>query len=430
MIMDEKREILQNALETAYPVHRHQLANGLKVLIMEDHAIPSIALYLFFRVGSRNERPGITGLSHFLEHMMFNGARRYGPKSFDRVMEAAGGRNNAYTSRNVTCYQDWFPSDALSLVLDLESDRMAHLALDPVVFETERGVVASERRMSTENDNLGLLEEQLWAAAYTAHPHQWPIIGWMVDIQAWQLADLREYFRTYYAPNNAVLVLAGDLKPQEAVGLIEKHFGLIPSQPPARPVTTREPEPLGERRAQVKKAAQLPAVMMSWHIPESNHPDFYPLQLLRTLLLQGQSSRLYSRLVDHSQLATSVGGGFELSFDPTLFYLTIRMKRDAETSAAEAAVQEELRRLCQEPPQDAEMAKSRNMLVAAFYRGMKTISGRAGSLGNFECFFGNYRHMFEMADRYHQVTAEDVQRVAQRYFHDKNLTVATLVPEN
>jgi zinc protease len=428
--MSHVSNITPSAMEMAYPVHQYQLGNGLKILIMEDHSIPSVALYLFFRVGSRNERPGITGLSHFLEHMMFNGARRYGPKRFDQVMEAAGGRNNAYTSRNVTCYQDWFPSNSLELVLDLEADRMAHLAMDPVVFETERDVVASERRMTTENDNLGLLEEQLWAAAYTAHPHQWPIIGWMVDIQSWQLTDLREFFRTYYAPNNVLLVLAGDIQSKTAMGLVDKYFGSLPSQQMPRSVTTREPEQPGERRVQVKKAAQLPAVMMSWHVPGSDHSDFYALQLLRTLALQGQSSRLYSRLVDRSQLATSVGGGFELSFDPTLFYLTIRMRRDTETTIAESAVLEELQRLHSEEVCDAEMDKARNILVAGFYRGMKTVSGRAGSLGNFEWFFGDYRKMFEIAERYNQVSAADVQRVARRYFHDKNRTVATLVPEN
>lgn len=419
-----------SALGESFPVQAHQLSNGLRILMMEDHAIPNVALYLFFRVGARNERPGITGLSHFLEHMMFNGARKYGPKRFDQMMEAAGGRNNAYTSRNVTVYQDWFPSASLEVVFDLESDRMASLALDPKMFESEQGVVASERRMSIENDNLGLLEEQLWAGAYTAHPHQWPIIGWMVDIENWRLEDLQEYFRTYYAPNNALLVLVGDFECEPVLTLAARYLAPIPAQPAARPVTTREPHQMGERRVQIKKAAQLPAFMVAYHVSESAHPDFFALQVLRTLLLQGQSSRLYRRLVDQDQVAIAVSGGFELCFDPTLFYVTVQMKGGVETTIAEALLFEEFQRLASTSVPAGELQKAQNILLAGFYRGMKTISGKANILGNVELFFGDYRRLFEMADRYSQVTPGDIQRVAQLYFGDKNRTVATLVPEN
>src|SRR5215468_7880141 len=174
------------AQDQDYDVKTHQLKNGMKILVQEDHSIPSVALYIFYRIGSRNERPGTTGLSHFFEYMMFNGAKKYGPGDFDRVMEAAGGRNNAYTSNDVTVYQDWFPSSTLELIFDLEADRIQNLSFDPKVIESERGVVASERRSSIDNNNFGILYEQLWAAAFTAHPYQWPVLGWMVDIQNWK----------------------------------------------------------------------------------------------------------------------------------------------------------------------------------------------------------------------------------------------------
>src|SRR5438128_210176 len=181
-----------------FPVATKTLKNGMKVLVQTDHSIPSVALYIFYKIGSRNERPGTTGLSHFFEHMMFNGAKKYGPKQFDEVMEAAGGSNNAYTSNDVTAYQDWFPRSALETIFDLEGDRIQNLNFDEKMIESERGVVASERRTSVDNSNLGILYEQLAATAYTAHPYQWPVIGWMVDIENWTMEDLKHHFDIGY----------------------------------------------------------------------------------------------------------------------------------------------------------------------------------------------------------------------------------------
>src|SRR5688572_9210537 len=188
------------------------LKNGMKFLVLEDSSIPNANMYLFYKVGSRNEYPGTTGLSHFFEHMMFNGAKKYGPKQFDVVMEAAGGANNAYTDRDITVYQDWFPASALPLIFDLEADRIAHLSFDPKMIESERGVVASERRTSVDANNAGLLDEQLWATAFSAHPYQWPVIGWMVDIESWKMADLKHHFEIGYSPANATMVISGAVK--------------------------------------------------------------------------------------------------------------------------------------------------------------------------------------------------------------------------
>src|SRR5436190_16109218 len=214
-------------------VESFRLKNGLKILIHEDHSVPTVATYIFYRIGSRNEGPGTTGLSHFFEHMMFNGAKKYGPKEFDRVMEAAGGANNAYTDQDVTVYQDWFPSTALELIFDLESDRIENLSFDPKMIQSEREVVASERRTSVEANNGGLLDEQLWAAAFTAHPYHWPIIGWMSDIEHWKMEDLKKHFDKGYAPNNAVMVIAGDVKSGEVLRWAQRY--LEPIQPRALP---------------------------------------------------------------------------------------------------------------------------------------------------------------------------------------------------
>ena len=303
-------------------VETHTLKNGMKILIHEDHSIPNVALYIFYKIGSRNEKPGTTGLSHFFEHMMFNGAKKYGPGSFDRVMEDNGGSNNAYTTNDVTVYQDWFPTSALDLIFDLEADRIRDLSFDPKMVESERGVVASERRTSVENNNFGLLDEQMTATAFLAHPYHWPVVGWMSDIQSWTIDDLKAHFRMGYAPNNAVMVVAGAVRTKEFLALAEKYIEPIPQHDPPPPLRTKEPEQTGERRIRLEKPAQLPIVEAGWHIPETAHPDYYPLKVMETILLNGQSSRLYQRLVDKDQLAVFVQGGSSFAFDPTLFQVT------------------------------------------------------------------------------------------------------------
>jgi zinc protease len=410
-------------------VRTHALKNGMKILVHEDHSIPSVALYVFYRVGSRNERPGTTGLSHFFEHMMFNGAKKYGPKQFDVVMEAAGGRNNAYTAHDVTVYQDWFTPSALELIFDLEADRIANLAFDPKIVESERGVVASERRTGVDADNAGLLDEQLWATAFTAHPYQWPVVGWMSDIEGWKMEDLKSHFRMGYSPSNATMVVAGAVKFDEIVKLAQKYIEPIQPHEPPPPVTTKEPEQLGERRVKVSKFAQLPLLMAGYHVPRASDPDYYPLQVLENILFFGQSSRLYQRLVDKDELALSVQGGMEAALDPTLFTFMVQPKAGIPLDAVERAMFEELERLKTANVTASELQKAKNALLAGFYRQMRTINGKANTLGSYEVFFGDYRKLFAAADEYAKVTAEDVRRVAARYFGEKNRTVATLVPE-
>jgi zinc protease len=415
----------------SFDIKTHQLKNGMKILVQEDHSIPSVAFYIFYRIGSRNERPGTTGLSHFFEHMMFNGAKKYGPGEFDRVMEAAGGRNNAYTSNDVTVYQDWFTPAALELIFDLEADRIQHLSFDPKIIESERGVVSSERRTSVDANNFGILNEQLYATAFTAHPYQWPVVGWMVDIENWKMEDLKRHFEIGYAPNNATMVVVGDVSSDEIIKLAQKYIEPIPAQEPPAKVTTKEPEQMGERRVVVKKFAQLPILMMGYHIPESANPDYYPLRVLEKILFDGQSSRMYQRLVDKDQLALSIQGGIGagFSFDPALFEITAQPKDGVAPEAVEKVIYEELEKIKVAPISDKELEKAKNILLADFYRAMKTINGKANTLGSYEVFFGDYNKMFTAADDFKKVTTGDVQRVAKKYFGEKNRTVATLIPE-
>src|SRR3984893_1743573 len=416
--------------QAEFPVATKTLKNGMKVLVQTDHSIPNVALYIFYRIGSRNEGPGTTGLSHFFEHMMFNGAKKYGPGELDKVMEANGGSNNAYTSQNVTVYQDWFPRSAMPLIFDIEADRIQNLSFDPQKIESERGVVASERRSSVDNDNGGLLDEQLWATAFIAHPYQWPVLGWMSDIEHWTIDDLKRHFAMGYSPSNATMVVVGDVTPEEIFQLCEKTIEPIPSHAPPPPVTMVEPSQLGERRLVVHKPAELPLLMIGYHVPQTNHTDFYATNILRTILFQGESSRMYQRLVDKDQIALDVSSQLEPAFDPTIAVIVAQPKQGVDPEKCEKAIYEELEGVKLSTISDEELEKAKNIRLMEFYHQVRTINGRANTIGTYEVFNGDYKKLFDAAKNYAAVTKEDVQRVAKTYFGANNRTVATLLPEN
>ncbi len=406
----------------------HRLDNGLKVLLLEDRDIPNVAFYTFFRVGSRNERPGLTGLSHFLEHMMFNGTARFGPGEFDRLMEFSGGSNNAWTSEDMTVYTDWFPSSALEAMIELEADRMQGLTFEPEVFESERGVVASERRMGVENNNEGLLSEAVQATAIMAHPYHWSVIGWMSDILNWRREDIQAYYRTYYAPNNAVLVVVGDFDASNALESIKKAYGPIPSSPPPPPVTTVEPEQLGPRQVVIRKEAQTPSFLMAYHAPACRQDDYPALAVVEKALLEGESSRLFRRLVREEKLALTVGGGMQETFDPFLFQIHVKPKPEADLDRIEAVVEEELARLRTEGPAERELRKALNIIRSDFYANLQTISGQAQLLGLAELLYGSYEEAFNLMKRFERLDLNRVKEAAARTFAPDKKTVGKLIP--
>jgi zinc protease len=410
-------------------VKPYKLANGMKLLIHEDHDIPSVALYLFFQVGSRNERTGVTGMSHFFEHMMFNGAKKYGPKQFDVQMENNGGSNNAYTAEDVTVYTDWFPRDALELIFDMEADRIRDLAFDPKLVESERGVVYSERRTAVDNSNSGLLNEQLRAAAFIAHPYHWPVIGWASDIEAWTMADLKEHFRMGYTPSNCTMIVTGDVREPEVLRLARKYFEPIPSHAPPPPLRTKEPPQLGERRVSIRKPAQSPLLLAAYHTPEARHPDIPALEILARLLSEGRSSRLYRRMVDTDQSVLAVNAGVDWNIDPGLFVVSTEVRPGVATAAVEKSLDEEIARLVRDGASEDEMNKARNLILADFYKGIRTIASKANTIGRFEVYMGDHRRLNSYAADMRKVSAADVQRVARLYLASRNRTIATLEPE-
>lgn len=405
------------------------LKNGMKVLVQEDHTIPTTALYFFYRVGSRDERPGITGISHFFEHMMFNGSQHFGPGEFDRQMEVHGGNNNAYTTKDVTVYTDWFPPDALELMMRMESDRMAHLVFQPKIVESERGVVYSERRLRVDNDNLGALSEQVGAAAIIAHPYHWPVIGWASDIEAWTMQDLETYYKEGYAPNNCVMVVAGDVNTDRVFQLTKQYFEAIPSHATFGEPRTVEPKQEGERVVRIRKEAELPLLMMAFHMPPTKSPEYPAIELLETILATGQSSRLYSRLVDREQAALNAQVFDEPSLDPYLLGIVVEPRAGVDVNHVRALVVDELEKIKASPVPEAELQKAKNQWLAAHYRELKSNAGRANMLGTYEVFYGDYKKLYEEPAEVEKVTAEAVQHVAQQILTPENRTVGILTPQ-
>jgi zinc protease len=402
------------------------LANGMKVIVWTDRDIPNVALYNWVRVGSRNEVSGITGLAHFFEHMMFNGTSKRAPGEFDRIMEAQGGSNNAFTSDDVTVYQDWIPRSALDLVFDLEADRLSNLSFDPKVIESERGVVYSERRLRTDDSNEGFLFEQVQATAFVAHPYQNPTIGWPADIQSWKIEDLQKFFKTNYAPNNCTLVLVGDIGAEEGFALAKKYLEPIPRQEPPPPVRTTEPEQFGERRVHVEREAQTPLLVYAYKSPAANDPLGPAINLLMTILVDGNSSRLHRLLVEEKKLAIDVGGQFQEGFDPLLTWLQLTLPEGANLPEVEKTLDAALDEVVASGVSDAELTRAKNQFAAMFWKQLATIDGKARLLGQFDVFEGDYRKLFDAPAVYEKVTREDVLQAAGRVLQKKHRTVGVL----
>ncbi|CAG4992807.1 putative zinc protease [Dyadobacter sp. CECT 9275] len=405
------------------------LGNGMKFLVLEDHSIPNANMYLFWKVGSRNEVHGITGLSHFFEHMMFNGSKNYGPKQFDRVMEASGGSNNAYTTENVTVYTDWFQKDALETIFKLESDRIASLTIDPKMVDSERGVVLSERSTGLENSNYRVIGELVQSVAFQEHPYMFPVIGFESDIKSWTQQDLENYFKTYYSPNNATVVIVGDITVDQVRKLAEQYMAPIPARGLPPKIRTIEPEQNGERRATTYKDISTPNVLLAYHIPQASHQDYYALDLFSSLLTSGNSSRLTKALVMDSTIASQVYTFMEASFDPNLFSIYGIAGDGISAPELEKAILAQIDLLIKNGVTETELQKVKNQKLVELYHTLETINGKANNLGKYDVFFGDYRKMFEAPALYQKVTTEDVKRIAATYFKERNRTVGYLLPE-
>jgi zinc protease len=409
-------------------VHATTLDNGLRVLLLEDHRSPIVSFQVWYRVGSRDERRGATGLAHLLEHMMFKGTARHGPRQFARLIEQNGGQDNAFTSHDVTSYFVNIAADKLDLAIELEADRMQHLLLDPKEVESERQVVIEERRTRTEDDPSGFLGEEVSALAFRAHPYGAPIIGWMEDLIRITPAQLRAFYRTYYVPNNALVVAVGDFDASRALESIRRHFGSIPrGADPPRPAAV-EPPQNGPRRVTVTKPARLPVVYAAFHAPNQRAGDAPALEVLSTILAGGRASRLHRELVYGRQIALDAGGDYSyFALDPYLFWFWATVMPGQTPETVERELFGELGRLKQEPVTDEELQRAKNQIEAALVFQEDSVHRRASMLARFELIGGvDQRDRFLAGIR--AVSAADVQRAARTWFPDHKRNVGVLLP--
>jgi len=410
-------------------VTERRLTNGLKLLLQEDHSVPSICYTTYFKVGSRNERPGITGLSHLFEHMMFNGSAKYPPTVFDKIIEAGGGYSNASTWNDFTDYWEEFNPGTLDKVLNLEADRMRALRLVKENIEQERGIVMEERRLSVDNDVTSKMMEDLYAGAFIASMYHSPVIGWMKDIANITLDDAKDYFKTYYAPNNAIVIVTGDFTTDRMIAAIEKAYDDIEAQAPPRKVIDAEPAQEGEKRLELHKVAELPAVAVAYKSVAANDSDFYPLEILSTILSHGESSRLYRTLIYDEQIAAEVSASVDEYIDPGLFTFYVQMRPGKTTAQAEGEVYAILDDIQKNGVSADELQKAKNIAQANYIRRLETNQGRGFLLGFYEVVHGDYDLMFDVLKKIESAKRDDVQRVARKYFNDRSRTVVTLVPE-
>jgi zinc protease len=404
------------------------LDNGLKLILLEDHKAPVVVFQLYYRVGSRNERLGYTGLSHILEHITFKGTETVAPEAYSKIIQRNGGRTNAFTSQDNTTYFATLASDRVGVVIDLEADRLANLKVTNEQFLPERDVIMEERRLRIENDPVADLFEQLSASAYAAHPYQFPIIGWSTDIAQATLADVLAYHRTYYVPNNAFIVAVGDFDSAALTERIREAFEPIERGPLPPSVRAIEPPQHGARRVELERPAQLPFVAMAYHVPNLLSPDAAALEVLSAILAGGDSARLHDQLVYRGRLARSVGVSYDYtSIDPGLFTVYAQPLPGRTAAQSEAALTREIERIRHEAPSPRELEKAKNGIEASFVFAQDSLFYQGMLLGEYE-LAGGWRRIDDYLPGVRAVTPDDVRRVAQAYLAPTNCTTAVLIP--
>ncbi|HAK55396.1 MAG: pitrilysin family protein [Vicinamibacterales bacterium] len=405
------------------------LPNGLTVVLSEDRSTPIVHVELWYHVGSKNERPGLTGFAHLFEHLMFSGSQNVQAEQHTSMVASVGGRSNAYTTEDTTVYWETVPAHYLPMALWLEADRMASLEIKPEALATEREVVKEERRMRIDNQPFGRLSEIIYDQSYTVHPYKHPTIGSMADLEAASVDDVRSFYDTYYVPSNATLVLVGDFDSAEAMALVTRYFGRVPAaaQPVPRDIPQEPPWESG-RRVMLEESWPLPAVIVVHKIPFDGHPDSYPLHFASKILSDGQSSRIYRRLVYEEQLALAAFGQGDIVEDPSLFFAVALVQPGRSPAEAERALRDELERLKTEFVSPRELERVKNQFARDYILGRTSNQQKATHLAHAAVIHDDITTADGEFDIFMEITAEDVQRVAQTYFTDDNSLILTIMP--
>ena len=406
------------------------LPNGMQVVFLEDHSTPIVHTEVWYHVGSKNERPGRTGFAHLFEHMMFKGSKNVEPEGHPSWISSIGGQSNAYTTEDATVFWETVPAQYLPLVLWLEADRLATLRIDEDVFKTEREVVKEERRMRIDNQPYGRMNELIYDQAFTVHPYKHPTIGSMKDLEAASINDVRDFFRTYYVPNNATIVLVGDFNTKEAQELVTKYLGRVPkSDKPVPRDIPKEPPQIKERRVRLEESWPLPAVVVAHHITFDGDPDSYPLHIASKVLSDGQSSRIQRKLVYEKQLALAAFGGGNIIEDPNLFYAVAIVQPGHTTQETIDALIAELDQLRAEPITPDELQQAKNQFARDYIFGRESNKDKAGQLGHAAVIHNDIKTADGEFDIFMNITQADVQRVARKYFTPENRVVRTILPK-
>ncbi|MFW2390660.1 MAG: M16 family metallopeptidase [Polyangiales bacterium] len=407
----------------ALRLRRYRLGNGLTVLTLVDRSAPTVSYHTWFRVGSRHERSGKTGIAHLFEHLMFGETRNHGSGDFDRLMEGAGAEANAATWTDWTYYYENAPKDALPLLIDLESDRMANLVLRVPQVNSEKEVVANERKQRVDDDIEGKAAELLYDKAFRRHSYGRPTIGWMEDIRGFTVEDCRAFYRTHYAPSNAIVVIAGDFDESRALARVQKHYGGLPrtrALPAAR--LSKEPPQRSERVFELAAPTPTDKLLLGYRAPSFIDPDTPALVVANEILLGGRSSRLYRLFCLDEELALSVRGSISPFVDPGLFEIWILLREGKPKGEALALLDRELNRLGSEEPSEVELEKAINQLELSFLHSMETAGGKAEQIGFYETVVDDGAAVFDRLAAYRAVSAEDVTRVAAKYLRPSRRT--------
>ena len=412
----------------AAQVQESVLDNGLKVLLLEDHKSPAVTFQVWYRVGGRNEQDSKSGLAHFLEHMMFKGTPTTGPEEYSRIIAKNGGRSNAFTSSDMTVYFATMSREKIGIEIDLEADRMHNALLGDQYFEPEKKVIQEERRLRTDDNPASALSEVTGAVAFTIHPYRRPVVGWMEDIQKLTRQDLVDFYKLYYVPNNAFIVVVGDFSSDEILTKIRAAFGKIPRGVEPPKVNVQEPEQHGERRVILKKEAELPFGLLFYHAPNLKSADSFALDVLSVVLAGGRSSRLYHELVYEKRLVRGVDADYSrVSIDPMGFSISAQLLPGIQPPNVEREIYGSLDKIKSELISERELQKAKNQIEAAFTFDQDSIFGQAMKIGYYEIADG-WRQIDNYLDGIRKVTREDIRQAARHYLDTDRSTVGTLIP--
>ncbi len=405
------------------------LPNGLTVVLSEDHSTPIVHLQVVYHVGSKNEKPGRTGFAHLFEHLMFKGSKNVQPEAHTSMLASVGGQSNAYTTDDETVFWETVPAQYLPLVLWLEADRMATLTIDKDTFTNEREVVKEERRMRVDNQPYGRLNEIIYDQAFTVHPYKHATIGSMQDLEAASVDDVRDFYRTFYVPSNATLVLVGDFDSVQALQLVSNYVGRVPKALREVPRDIpQEPPQTKEKRVTLLEPWPLPAVVVAYHITNDGNPDSYPLHIAAKVLSDGQTSRIYKKLVYEKQMAVAAFGNANLIEHPNLFYAVAIVQPGHTPEEVTSALLVELDRLKTEPITEHELQRTKNQFARDYILSRESNQQKAGQLSHAVVIHNDIRTADGEFDIFQNMTVADVQRVAKTYFRPENRLVLTLLP--